>query len=133
MKTMAKPSKGAPRKPAIAVDFDGVLHSYSSPWQGATVIPDPPVEGAIQWLERMVEHFTVFIFSTRCKEISGPPAMLNWFKEYGLPEGVRRQLYFEAEKPPALIYLDDRAMTFTGTFPTIDEINVFRPWNKKSP
>lgn len=133
MRTMAKPSKGTLRKPAIAVDFDGVLHSYSSPWQGATVISDPPVEGAIQWLEAMAQHFSVFIFSTRCKEILGPPAILHWLKDHGLPDKVCRQLYFDAEKPPALIYLDDRAVTFTGTFPTVDEINAFRPWNKKSP
>ena len=30
------------RKPILCLDFDGVLHTYSSGWKGADVIPDPP-------------------------------------------------------------------------------------------
>ena len=37
--------------PIICVDFDGVIHSYKSGWRGVAVIPDPPVPGAIEWLE----------------------------------------------------------------------------------
>jgi hypothetical protein len=33
------------RKPILCLDFDGVLHSYTSGWKGAAVIPDPPVPG----------------------------------------------------------------------------------------
>ena len=37
-----------------------------------------------------------------------------------------------AKKPPALIYLDDRAIRFTGpgSFPTVDDIWKAKPWNK---
>lgn len=37
-------------KPTICVDFDGCLHAYTSGWQGAEVVSDPPVPGAIDWL-----------------------------------------------------------------------------------
>ena len=37
--------------PIICVDFDGVIHSYTSGWKGIDVIPDDPVPGAIEWLE----------------------------------------------------------------------------------
>ena len=36
----------AQRNYSIAVDFDGVIHSYTSKWVAADVIPDPPVSGA---------------------------------------------------------------------------------------
>ena len=45
--------------PILALDFDGVLHSYTSGWQGADVISDPPVPGAIEFLMEAVEHFEV--------------------------------------------------------------------------
>lgn len=32
-------------KQTVVFDFDGVIHSYTSGWKGATVIPDPPVPG----------------------------------------------------------------------------------------
>jgi hypothetical protein len=40
---------------------------------------------------------------------------------------------FSARKPPALVYLDDRAMRFEGpgTWPSVEEIHKARPWNKK--
>ncbi len=34
-------------KPILCVDFDGVVHSYTSGWKGETVIPYPPVNGAL--------------------------------------------------------------------------------------
>ena len=43
------------RGPAIVcLDFDGVIHSYSSGWKGPREIPDPPVPGAIRWIREFV-------------------------------------------------------------------------------
>jgi len=39
-------------KPILCLDFDGVIHSYSSGWKGADVIPDPPVPGAFDFIRR---------------------------------------------------------------------------------
>ena len=48
--------------PILCLDFDGVLHSYTSGWLGADVIPDPPVPGYAQFLLRAVEVFEVHTF-----------------------------------------------------------------------
>ena len=32
-------------KQTVVFDFDGVIHSYKSGWQGDAIIPDEPVVG----------------------------------------------------------------------------------------
>jgi hypothetical protein len=44
---------------------------------------------------------------------------------------IVNQLEFPMHKPPALVTLDDRALTFTGIWPDLAELRAFRPWNKK--
>jgi hypothetical protein len=116
----------------IAVDFDGVIHSYTSPWVAAEVIPDPPVDGAIEWLNQMRREFEVVIFTTRGESYKGAKAVKEWLIEHGLEvvgDGWG-QVAVTAVKPKALVYIDDRAWRFEGTFPTADEIHMARPWNK---
>ena len=59
--------------PIICVDFDGVLHSYTSGWRGAGNIPDPPVDGALEWLIDAVEggKVQIAIYSSRSKDPEG--------------------------------------------------------------
>lgn len=33
------------KKQTVAFDFDGVIHSYVTPWVASEIIPDPPVRG----------------------------------------------------------------------------------------
>lgn len=115
----------------VAVDFDGVLHSYTSPWVNAETIPDPPVPGALEWLAEIAADFNVVIFTTRGKTPEGQRAVRHWLHENGWSAGMNATV--TAEKPPALIYLDDRAYRFDGpgTFPTADQIHRARPWNKR--
>ena len=41
---------------AVSVDFDRVLHSYTSGYLGADQIPDPPVPGALKWLRTLLRR-----------------------------------------------------------------------------
>lgn len=118
-------------KYTVAVDFDGVIHSYSSPWVNPETIPDPPVTGAIEWLNGIVDDFTVVIFTTRGKTIEGRGAVRKWLEENGA-RGAIIASDITSDKPPALIYIDDRAYRFEGpgTFPTTQQIHAARPWNK---
>ena len=132
--------KGAP---ILCVDFDGVLHSYSSGWKGATAIPDAPVPGAIEWLDSLVEdgeavcamaprfrEFDVCIFSSRNRYWGGRAAMKRWLVANGFPKDKIENLRFPLLKPAAFLLIDDRCWTFTGTFPSVKQMLEFRPWNK---
>ena len=120
-------------KKIILVDFDGVLHSYTSGWEGADVVSDPPVPGAIGFLEQMVDAgFEVCIYSSRSRQQGGIGAMQEWLSAYGLKPEYEDKISFPTEKPPAFLTIDDRCIQFDGTFPTMYEIANFKPWNKKS-
>ena len=99
-----------PDRQVLSVDFDGVLHSYASGWKGVDVIPDPPVPGAMAFLEEAVRHFDVQIFSSRSKEAKGIEAMQHWIRHHysrllikSEPEvnAFMAQLGWPTDKPPA--------------------------------
>lgn len=114
-------------KPILCLDFDGVLNSYTSGWSGNDSIPDPPVPGAIEFLHKAVEHFDVYIHSLRSGLPSGRAAIAFWLKKWNAPF---LQIKIAEHKPPAFITIDDRALTFTGQFPSIEELLEFKPWWK---
>lgn len=144
----AKMFNAPPKKqnPIICVDFDGVVHSYTSGWKGVDVIPDPPVPGAIDWL---LAHLPVpdalgmspeyigpeaVIYSSRSKQRGGIEAMKCWLVKWGVDDWYFRDdiLKFPTQKPAAFLTIDDRAICFNGTFPTTEQMMAFVPWNKKT-
>lgn len=116
-------------KQTVVLDFDGVLHSYTSGWKGATVIPDPPVEGAREFCEELLKEFDVIVVSTRCSQPGGPMAVSEWLNINNFPSNVF--VSPDGKKPPSIVTIDDRAICFTGVWPTIEDIKAFKPWNKK--
>ncbi len=115
-------------KPILCLDFDGVLHSYTSGWRGATCIPDPPVPGAQDFCRQMMERFTVVICSSRCNESAGRGAIRVWLDSNDFPDGI----VIAREKPAAVVSIDDRALTFDGRWPTVEELSTFQPWYKQA-
>jgi hypothetical protein len=114
----------------LCLDFDGVIHSYASGWKGADVIPDPPVPGAIPFMREAVKHFRVAIFSSRSNQPGGLEAMKRWLDVEAAGTLVH-DVEWPTEKPPALVTIDDRAITFDGTWPAIEMLLAFKPWNKR--
>lgn len=117
-------------KPILVLDFDGVIHSYTSGWQGADVVSDPPVPGTADALESYLENFEVHVLSSRTSQEGGVRAMKEWMTgEFG-PKLVE-QIKFPEHKPPAFLTIDDRVERFTGTWPEASELLAFKPWNKR--
>jgi hypothetical protein len=114
----------------LLVDFDGVIHSYKIGWQGAAVIPDPPVPGAIEWLRQASKRFSVCVYSSRTHQDGGVEAMRNYLLRHGMAQEELEQIAFPEHKPPAHMTIDDRALCFTGEWPDLDLIDAFQPWNR---
>lgn len=129
-------------KPILCLDFDGVIHSYTSGWKGADVISDPPVPGAIDFLREASQHFRVCVYSSRSHQPHGVRAMTRWLRDWVIADtGTTMltvadaewfyKLEWPQEKPPAHVAIDDRALTFIGEWPTISSLKQFEPWNKR--
>lgn len=152
-------------KPILSLDFDGVIHSYTSGWMGPRTIPDMPVPGALAFIVVALDHFEVAIFSSRSRYFGGRSAMKRWLRaqyfQLGMLDSdeiplwwydricvgnrmepwhlevdsaareVVRAIKWPLFKPPAMIGLDDRVLTFDGTFPALSYLQSFRPWNKR--
>src|SRR5690348_395248 len=106
-------------KPILCLDFDGVIHSYISGWQGAAVVGDDPVPGAMRFIWEATEHFTVAIYSSRSGQTGGKRAMQAWlaahFREHWAADRTQAddklaEIEWPSEKPPAMVTLDDRAL-----------------------
>ena len=118
----------------LCIDFDGVIHSYSK-WEGPLVISDPPVPGALEFIVEMIKYYRINIFSSRSNHTGAIDAMRGWlkihYKEAGYDDlSFIDEIDFPTHKPPAHLYIDDRAFAFQGGWPSLDYIRNFVPWNR---
>lgn len=135
------------KNPILCLDFDGVINSYRSGWVAPDFIPDPPVPGAFEFIYGCLEHFTVKIYSSRSHQEGGIRAMQLWLEYWARKEldnseplyranAVINKIAWDKEawpttKPSAFVTIDDRALTFDGTWPSVETLQAFKPWNKK--
>lgn len=127
-------------KKILCLDFDGVIHSYTSGWQGPRTIKDQPVDGAMKFISDAVDSFRVCIHSSRSNYFLGRYFMAKWlsremYRYWGAhatkAEDVLGQIEWPTRKPPAFVTIDDRAFRFTGEFPLLSSLENFKPWNKE--
>lgn len=114
-------------KKTVVFDFDGVIHSYESGWKGSAIIPDPPVPGIKEAIAEIRKAgYEVVVVSTRCATVQGRGAVAAWLLDQGIEVDAVKM-----EKPPAVVYIDDRAICFDGNPESLlDKIERFKPWNK---
>ncbi len=116
-------------RPTVVFDFDGVIHSYKSGWQGAESAPDPVVPGIASAIHDLRKHgYKVVVVSTRCSSTGGMEAVKEYLH--------RNEITVDdvmADKPPAVCYIDDRAICFDGHPETLlDNVSSFVPWYQNS-
>lgn len=104
----------------VCVDLDGVLNTFDE-WRGAEYF-HPPRRGADEFLRKLTgAGYRVVVFTVRYHAW-----VENWLAEHGLAGMVSA---VTDRKPPAHVYLDDRAVCFRGDFDrAFEEIQSFRPF-----
>jgi hypothetical protein len=96
-----------PSRPLVCVDLNGVLDAYTG-WKDPDHW-DPPRAGARAFLQALHAHgFDIVVFTTR-----HPAGVRRWLREHHLHDLVGA---VTRKKPPAHVFIDDRAICFQGDF-----------------
>ena len=113
-------------KKTIVFDFDGVIHKYSKGWQDGSIY-DKPNENIKETIKKLrANNYEVVVVSTRCSTEEGIDAIRNWLFDNGIVVDKVCK-----EKPPALVYIDDRAICYDPNSSTLyEQIINFEPYQK---
>ena len=110
-------------KPCILVDFDRVIHKYSEGWKDGTIY-DEPVEGAIEALKMLREHFEVVIFTVLSdRGVERNLDIEEWLGKHGI-YGIE----VTNTKRNAIAYIDDKGIRFTDWRRTIQTMEEVLKW-----
>lgn len=96
------------KKPYLAIDLDGTLAEYTE-WKGESIIGDP-IPGAVEFLRRLAERYSLVIFSARASSFSGKDAIHKWVIHHKL-RAIITDITNE-KKYHFVAYIDDRAIPF---------------------
>lgn len=133
-------------RPILCIDFDGVVHSYERGWQNGDIYGEV-VPGFFEWATQAAPLFRLVIYSSRSQMADGRAQMWAWLKHQWGKWAAERELSddhircgefeFAAEKPPAFVTIDDRAVTFRGDWSAPElapaALRAFKPWNAEEP
>jgi len=110
----------------IAVDFDGVVHTFDKGYHDGTCYGSP-IEGVKEALRELSRKYRVVIFSAKVKPdrplVQGKTGMElveDWLKDHGLYDYVSE---ITCEKPRAKFYIDDKAIRFTNWTDCLKEVS----------
>lgn len=113
-------------KKSICFDFDGVIHSYKSGWKGFDCIPDEPVDGIKEFIEKLKNYgYRIVVCTSRGSSVYGIKAVEEYLKKFDIPFDE-----ISIVKPPAIVYIDDRGMKFDpeNYEKMFQEIINFKTW-----
>jgi hypothetical protein len=114
----------------VAIDFDGVIHSYDKGWQGGKLYGDP-IPGAFDAIRLLMRTYAVFIHTSR-----DPVQVIRWIEdkseipyicqtnpgmEFWSDQG---KLLVTNQKLPAAAYIDDRGIRFTDWTQALNDLSI---------
>lgn len=113
-------------KNTVMFDFDGVINSYTSGYIEDR-IPDKPVPGMLELFQALSQNgWKIVVFTTRALTLRGRDLVESYLSDYGFMPYVSD---ITAVKQPARVYVDDRAIRFSGdTTSLLRDILTFKSY-----
>ena len=106
----------------IAIDFDGVIHTFDKGFHDGTCYGEP-IAGSIDAIKALSEHYNIIIFSAKLRPDrplvdgkTGYDLVNEWLEKYDLHQYITDITH---EKPRAKYYIDDKAIEFKGDWDSI--------------
>jgi SAM-dependent methyltransferase len=118
----------------IGIDFDGVIHKCSKGYHDGTIYDDP-VQGVHEALKILSQNHKLVVYTCKAKKDrglvngkTGAELVWEWLKKHDLAAYVSE---VTAEKPRALIYIDDNALKFNDWSSCLAELKNKEILDKK--
>ena len=112
----------------IAIDFDGVIHSFELGFHDGTIY-GTPIEGSIESIKKIAEKYTIVIYTAKAKKdrplvngMTGTELVWEWLHKYDLAKYVKD---VTAEKPRCICYIDDKAVQFINWDQALKDLTRF--------
>ena len=109
----------------LAIDFDGVVHNFDKGYYDGTCYGDP-IPGSLEAIKKLSKKYKIIIYTAKAKPSrplvngkTGIELVKEWLEKYGVLECVEE---VTAEKPRAILYVDDKAYRFDKWDNTLDFI-----------
>jgi len=109
----------------LAIDFDGVVHTFDRGWHDGTCYGEP-IEGSIEAIKELSKKYRIIIFTAKVKEdrplVNGKTGMTlvnEWLNKYELTSYISE---VTSEKPRAKYYIDDKAIRFDNWSDVLGEL-----------
>ena len=99
----------------IAIDFDGVIHTFDKGYHDGTCY-GAPIPGSLEAIKKLSEKYRITVFTAKAKPDrplvngkTGKQLVQEWLDEHGFSRYVHD---ITSEKPRAVIYIDDNGYRF---------------------
>jgi len=112
----------------IAIDFDGVIHSFEFGFHDGTIY-GTPLPGSLESIKKIAEKYKIIIYTAKAKKDrplingkTGTELVWEWLKKYEIDTLIAD---VTAEKPRAVCYIDDKAIQFINWDQALNDLSTF--------
>jgi hypothetical protein len=99
----------------IAIDFDGVIHTFDKGFYDGTCY-GAPIDGSLEAIKKISKSYNIIIFTAKAKPSrplvngkTGTELVQEWLEKHNVMQYVSE---ITAEKPRSQIYIDDKGYHF---------------------
>jgi FMN phosphatase YigB (HAD superfamily) len=110
----------------ISIDFDGVIHNFNKGFHDGTCYGEP-LPGSLDAIRKLSQKYNIIIHTAKAKHdrplINGKTGIQlveEWLEKYNILQYID---YITAEKPRAILYIDDNGYRHTSWENTLNFIN----------